>query len=31
MEEALLKIREVSKHFGVRLFVFIWPLVKGAV
>ncbi len=31
MREALLRVREVNKRFGVRIFVFMWSLSEGAV
>jgi len=30
MREALLRVREVNKRFGVRIFIFTWPLSEGA-
>ena len=31
MGEVLSRTREVNKRFGVRIFIFTWPLTEGAV
>jgi hypothetical protein len=30
MKKVVLETKEISQHFGVRIFVFMWPLGKGA-